>query len=106
MSSTGNINGWSDNTIYWFDEVSEHSGRVQTETLRQILVQNLEVEYLKKWLKGVNVQEMDANALESLYTRVVPLISHADLEPYIQRIADGEKEPLITKEPIKFLSLR
>ncbi|XP_075477980.1 indole-3-acetic acid-amido synthetase GH3.10 [Primulina tabacum] len=105
MSSTGNINGWCANIIYWFDEVSERAGGVQTETLRQILVQNFEAEYLNKWLKGANIQEMDANALESLYTSVVPLVSHADLESYIQRIADGEKEPLLTQEPIKFLSL-
>ncbi|KZV31133.1 hypothetical protein F511_11846 [Dorcoceras hygrometricum] len=105
MSSTGHINGSCDNIIYWFNDVSKHAGRVQTETLRQILVQNFETEYLKKWLKDTNIQEMDAKTLESLYTRVVPLVSHADLEPYIQRIADGEKEPLITKEPIKFLSL-
>ncbi|XP_073127153.1 indole-3-acetic acid-amido synthetase GH3.10 [Henckelia pumila] len=105
MSSMGNINGWCENIIYWFDEVSERAGQVQTQTLRQILLQNFEAEYLKQWLEDANIQEMDANALESLYTRVVPLVSHADLEPYIQRIADGGKEPLLTKEPIKFLSL-
>lgn len=92
--------------ISWFEEVSENAGRVQTETLRRILELNYGVEYLKKWLGDIiNIQEMDATALESLYTSLVPLASHADLEPFIQRIADGDTSPTLTLQPITTLSL-
>ncbi|CAI9089480.1 OLC1v1024064C1 [Oldenlandia corymbosa var. corymbosa] len=93
--------------ISWFDEIAEKADEVQTQTLAQILQLNYGVEYLRKWF-GDNIndaQSMDANALESLYTSLVPLASHADLDPYIQRIADGDKAPLLTQQPITTLSL-
>lgn len=92
--------------IDWFEAVAEDAAAVQTETLRRILERNCGAEYLKKWLGDVNVQHVEASALESLYTSLVPLVSHADLEPYIQRIADGETTPLLTQQPITTLSLR
>lgn len=92
--------------IEWFETVAKEAATVQTETLRRILHQNSGAEYLKKWLGDVNLQDVEASALESLYTSLVPLASHADLEPYIQRIADGETTPLLTQEPITTLSLR
>ncbi|KAK2651039.1 hypothetical protein Ddye_018528 [Dipteronia dyeriana] len=91
--------------VEWFDGVSENAGLVQRETLRRILEMNCEVEYLKKWLGGYKIKEMDACALESLYRSLVPIVSHADLEPYIQRIADGDTNPLLTHQPITTLSL-
>lgn len=93
----------SDLIIRWFEEVAENAGAVQTETLRHILELNWGVEYLKRWL-GDDVHT-DATALESLYTSLVPVSSHADFEPYIHRIADGDTSPLLTQQPITHLSL-
>ncbi|KAJ9549196.1 hypothetical protein OSB04_021739 [Centaurea solstitialis] len=97
----------TEDMICWFEEVAKNAGKVQMETLKKILELNHGVEYLEKWLGGVDidVDKMDAEALQSLYTSMVPLASHADLEPYIQRIADGETSPLLTKQPITTLSL-
>lgn len=99
--------------IRWFEEVTENAGEVQRETLGRILKENYGVEYLKKWIGEEEeeemvkrIQEMDINALESLYTSLVPLASHGDLEPFIQRIADGDTSPLLTSQPIQNLSLR
>jgi len=92
--------------ISWFEDVSQNAGYVQTQLLSQILKQNYGVEYLKKWLGNYNILEMDACALESLFSSVVPLASHADFEPFIQRIADGDTVPLLTQQPITTLSLR
>ena len=92
--------------ISWFEEVSQNAGYVQTQLLSQILKQNYGVEYLSKWLGNYNILEMDACALESLFSSVVPLASHADFEPFIQRIADGDTAPLLTQQPITTLSLR
>lgn len=91
--------------ISWSDEVAENADIVQTQTLSQILQQNYGVEYLKKWFGDISVQDMEENALESLFTSLVPLASHADLEPYIQRIADGDEAPLLTQQAITNLSL-
>lgn len=93
--------------IRWFEEVADEAGSVQTQILSQILKQNHGVEYLNKWLGDYNTLDMDATALESLFTSVVPLASHEDFEPFIQRIADGETSPLLTRQPtINALSLR
>jgi len=95
-----------DDVIGWFEHVSENAYKVQSETLRRILELNSGVEYLRKWLGTVDVEKMDDYTLETLFTSLVPIVSHADLDPYIQRIADGETSPLLTQEPITVLSLR
>lgn len=92
--------------IRWFDTVAENAGEVQRETLRRILELNRGVEYLKKWVGDRDMNVEDGALLESLYTSLVPLSSHADLEPYVQRIADGDAAPLLTHHPITTLSLR
>ncbi|XP_077243241.1 auxin-responsive GH3 family protein [Tasmannia lanceolata] len=91
--------------ISWFEEVAENAGRVQTQTLGRIIELNFGVEYLKKWLGHLQFQDIEPTALESLYTSLVPLCSHADINPYIQRIADGDSSPLLTQQPITTLSL-
>lgn len=97
---------YDNDIIDWFENVSENAVHVQTQTLRRILELNYGVEYLEKWLVGNNIQEIDARALESLFISTVPVASHADFEPYIQRIADGDTGPLLTQQPITTLSLR
>ncbi|KAK4286183.1 hypothetical protein QN277_002775 [Acacia crassicarpa] len=92
--------------IRWFEEVADEAGSVQTQILSQILKQNHRVEYLNKWLGDYNILDMDATGLEYLFTSVVPVASHEDFEPFIQRIADGETSPLLTRQPtINALSL-
>ncbi|CAJ1978962.1 unnamed protein product [Sphenostylis stenocarpa] len=104
--NSGNGKGNCDyDVISWFEDVSQNAGYVQTQLLCQILKQNYGVEYLKKWLGNYNILEMDACALESLFSSVVPISSHADFEPFIQRIADGDTGPLLTQQPITTLSL-
>ncbi|XP_059660977.1 indole-3-acetic acid-amido synthetase GH3.10 isoform X2 [Cornus florida] len=99
-------NGECHDIVNWFEDVAENAGAVQTRTLRRILELNSGAEYLKKWFGGMAIEELDESALESLYTSLVPLASHADLEPCIQRIANGDKSPLLTQQPITTLSLR
>ncbi|KAK7263629.1 hypothetical protein RJT34_31222 [Clitoria ternatea] len=103
-SNNGNGNGEYD-IKSWFEDVSKNVGSVQTQLLCQILKQNCGVEYLKRWLGSYNILDMDTCALESLFTSVVPLASHADFDPFIQRIADGDPGPLLTQQPITTLSL-
>lgn len=90
----------------WFDSIAGNPGLVQTNTLRRIIETNYETEYLRRWLgSDLKMEDLDPEALESLYTSSVPLVSHADLDGYIQRIADGDESPILTKEPITMLSL-
>ncbi|KAK8624618.1 hypothetical protein V6N13_089508 [Hibiscus sabdariffa] len=104
----GNGNGGNDyeyDIISWFETVSKNAATVQRETLARILHLNYGVEYLKKWFGDMEIQDLDSCALESLYASLVPLASHADFEPFIQRIADGDTAPILTQHPITALSL-
>lgn len=104
-NSNGCGNSDYENIISWFEDVSRNTGSVQTQILCNILKQNHGVEYLKKWLGDYNIFDMEPCALESLYTSLVPIASHADFEPFIQRISDGDTAPLLTQQPITTLSL-
>ncbi|KAF3778259.1 Jasmonic acid-amido synthetase [Nymphaea thermarum] len=89
----------------WFEEVTRDAEEVQTSILGKIIRQNSGTEYLRKWLGQVQVDEVDDHALESYFTSLLPLSTHADYETYIQKIADGDSSPILTQQPITTLSL-
>lgn len=94
--------------VHWFEEISDNAAQVQTQILKRIVELNRNTEYLRNWLgtEVLNIEELEPEVVESLYTSLVPLSSHSDLDPYIQRIADGDDSALLTQEPITMLSLR
>ncbi|KAK1364255.1 jasmonic acid-amido synthetase JAR1-like [Heracleum sosnowskyi] len=81
-----------------FEAMAKDAGRVQKETLRKILELNGETEYLQKW-------GLDGKTDPVSFARCVPLVSHEDLEPYIRRIVEGDVSPILTRNPIKTISL-
>ncbi|KAK9131664.1 hypothetical protein Scep_011192 [Stephania cephalantha] len=104
-----NMNHGDYEMIRWFEEMAENAARVQAQTLRRIIELNRGTDYLKKWLGDIDVEEMletsTDDELQSIYTSLVPLSSHSDIEPYLLRIADGDSSPLLTQDPITTLSL-
>ena len=64
-----------------------------------MMYQNGSVEYLQNL--GLN----GSTDLES-FKACVPLVTHKDLEPYIQRLADGDTSPILTGKAITTISLR
>ncbi|KAF8413731.1 hypothetical protein HHK36_001724 [Tetracentron sinense] len=81
-----------------FETVTKDARRVQRETLQKILEENGEAEYLQKL--GLNGR----TDVES-FKACVPLVTHKDLDPYIQRIADGDTSQILTRKPITTISL-
>ncbi|KAL3815114.1 hypothetical protein ACJIZ3_016382 [Penstemon smallii] len=83
-----------------FEALSKDAERVQRETLKKILEENGETEYLQR--SGLNGRT-DPNSFKAF----VPLVTHKDLEPYIQRIADGDNynPSILTSKPITTISL-
>lgn len=82
-----------------FEALTKDAGRVQKDTLRKILEENGTSEYLQKW-------GLDGKTDPESFAECVPLATHSDLEPYIQRIMDGDVTPILTGKPIKTISLR
>ncbi|CAL5339105.1 unnamed protein product [Camellia sinensis] len=81
-----------------FEMLTNDAERVQKETLPKILEENGSTEYLKKW--GLN-----GRTDHESFKAFVPLVTHKDLEPYIQRMVDGDTSPILTGKPITTISL-
>lgn len=96
LEKMGTIN--LDSVIEEFEAMTIDAGRVQKETLKRILRENSNSEYLQSLgLAG-------RTDLES-FRACVPIVTHKDLERYIQRIADGDSAPILTGTPINTISL-
>lgn len=87
-----------DREIEEFDDLTRNAGQVQRDTLRQILEQNGEAEYLQSL--GLNGRT-DPESFKAC----VPIVTHKDLEPYFQRIVDGDTSQVLTGTPVTALSL-
>ncbi|KAJ6826241.1 jasmonic acid-amido synthetase JAR1-like [Iris pallida] len=81
-----------------FEALTKEAGRVQRDTLRKILEENGEAEYLRGLGLG------DRTDPES-FKACVPLVTHQDLEKHIQRIVDGDSSPILTGRPVTSISL-
>ncbi|KAI8023232.1 Jasmonoyl--L-amino acid synthetase JAR4 [Camellia lanceoleosa] len=79
-----------------FEMLTKDAERVQKETLQKILEENGSTEYLK----GLN-----GRTDHESFKDFVPLVTHKDLEPYIQRMVDGDTSPILTGKPITTISL-
>ena len=82
-----------------FEAMTKDAERVQRKTLKKILEENGSVEYLQGF--GLNGRT-DPESFKAC----VPLVTHQDVDPYIQRIADGDSSPILTGKPIPTFSLR
>lgn len=85
--------------IQEFEALTMEAEKVQIETLKKILEENGETEYLNKHcnLKG----RTDPQS----FKKCVPVVTHKDIEPYIRRIVNGDKSSILTREPITTMSL-
>lgn len=88
-----------DQMIEEFEAMTKDAGKVQRETLKKILEENGSAEYLMNL--GLNGRT-DPESFKA----TVPLCTHKDLEPYIQRIVDGDSSPILTGKAITTISLR
>lgn len=88
----------SDKVIMEFEDLTKNAGKVQEETLRKILQENANAEYLQ-------VVGLNGRTDPETFKQCVPLVNHMDLEPYIQRIMDGDSSPILTGKPVPTISL-
>ena len=82
-----------------FEVMTKDAGTIQEETLEKILKENGGTEYLKKW-------DLNGRTDVETFKACVPIVSHSDLDPYIQRIVDGDLSPILTGKPVQAISLR
>ncbi|XP_010269496.1 PREDICTED: putative indole-3-acetic acid-amido synthetase GH3.9 isoform X2 [Nelumbo nucifera] len=74
------------------EKLTERTGEVQVNLLKDILMKNKNTEYLNKYMKEPTEV--------TTFKRLVPVVTYADIQPYIQRIANGEDSSLISGQTI------
>ncbi|XP_013603701.1 PREDICTED: 4-substituted benzoates-glutamate ligase GH3.12-like isoform X2 [Brassica oleracea var. oleracea] len=74
------------------EELTSNAKQIQDDVLTKILKANANTEYLSRFLEGSSDKE--------LFKKNVPVVSYADVKPYIDRIANGEPSDILSGEPI------
>ncbi|KAH7445180.1 hypothetical protein KP509_02G111200 [Ceratopteris richardii] len=97
-----------DLVIEAFEDMTSHADEVQNSLLVSILQTNASSEYLKQFpcLQSQLLDNpKDTSAIMNAFTQTLPLVTHADIRHYLQRIANGERSAILTAEPIRALCL-
>lgn len=82
-----------------FELLSKHADDVQLVCLERILKENGKAEYLQKL-------GLDGRTDVASFKSCVPVVTHQDLTPYINRIINGDTSPVLTGKPIPRFSIR
>ncbi|KAK6923103.1 GH3 family [Dillenia turbinata] len=79
--------------LEFIEKMTKNCDSVQENVLSEILTRNAETEYLHRFnLNGAT----DRDSFKSK----LPVITYEDLQPDIQRIANGDKSPILSSHPI------
>ncbi|XP_047165711.1 indole-3-acetic acid-amido synthetase GH3.6-like isoform X2 [Vigna umbellata] len=79
--------------LNFIEDVTANADEVQKRVLSEILSRNANVEYLRR--HGFNGQT-DRDTFKNL----LPVITYEDVQPDINRIANGDTSPILTSKPI------
>lgn len=77
----------------FIEDVTANADQVQKRVLSEILSNNANVEYLKRHgLHGQTDRET--------FKKLLPVITYEDIQPDINRIANGDTSPILCSKPI------
>ncbi|ESW29596.1 hypothetical protein PHAVU_002G083100 [Phaseolus vulgaris] len=79
--------------LRFIEEMTRNADAVQERVLAEILTRNAHTEYLKRF-------ELGAAADRQTFKSKIPVISYEDVQPEIQRIANGDRSPILSAHPI------
>ncbi|RDY12634.1 Indole-3-acetic acid-amido synthetase GH3.6, partial [Mucuna pruriens] len=77
----------------FIEDVTANADEIQKHVLREILSRNANVEYLRR--HGLHGQT-DCDTFKKL----LPVITYEDIQPDINRIANGDTSPILTSKPV------
>ncbi|KAL3538829.1 hypothetical protein ACH5RR_002195 [Cinchona calisaya] len=79
--------------LRFIEEMTRNADKVQENVLAEILSRNAQTEYLQRFKL---TSSMDRETFKSK----IPVITYEDLQPEIQRIANGDRSPILSAHPI------
>ncbi|KAG4933423.1 hypothetical protein JHK87_047425 [Glycine soja] len=80
-------------TLQFIEDMTRNTDSVQERVLAEILSQNAQTEYLKRF-------ELNGATDRDTFKSKVPVVSYDDLKHDIQRIANGDRSPILCAHPI------
>lgn len=79
--------------LQFIEDMTKNCDAVQERVIGEILGRNANTEYLQRFqLNGAT--DRDA------YKAKVPIVTYEDLQPEIQRIANGDRSPILSSHPV------
>lgn len=75
------------------EELTSNADQVQRRVLEEILTRNADVEYLRR-------HDLNGRTDRETFKNVMPVITYEDIQPEINRIANGDKSPILSSQPI------
>lgn len=79
--------------LQFIEEMTRNADSVQEKVLAEILNRNAEVEYLKRF-------KLDGSTDRETLKSKLPVITYEDLQPEIQRIANGDRSAILSAHPV------
>jgi auxin responsive GH3 family protein len=79
--------------LRFIEEMTRNADAVQERVLAEILSRNAETEYLKRF-------KLDGATDRETFKTKIPVITYDDVQPEIQRIANGDRSPILSAHPI------
>lgn len=75
------------------EELTRNADAVQERVLAEILSRNAETEYLRRY-------RLDGATDRETFKSKLPTVTYEDLQPEIQRIANGDRSAILSAHPI------
>ncbi|XP_071700429.1 probable indole-3-acetic acid-amido synthetase GH3.1 [Rutidosis leptorrhynchoides] len=91
--SSSHVSEKHEKALKFIEDMTTNADAVQAKVLTEILGLNTESEYLTYY--GLN-NSTDRNTFKAK----IPIVDYEDLEPLIQRIANGDRSPILSAHPI------
>ncbi|XP_006362917.1 indole-3-acetic acid-amido synthetase GH3.6-like [Solanum tuberosum] len=79
--------------LEFIEEVTSNVDEVQKRVLHEILTRNANVEYLQRL-------NLNGHTDRETFKKVVPIITYEDIQSDINRIANGDRSPILCSQPI------
>ncbi|KAG2704650.1 hypothetical protein I3843_05G013700 [Carya illinoinensis] len=79
--------------LQFIEEMTRNADAVQERILAEILSRNAETEYLKRF-------KLNGATDRKTFKSHIPMVTYEDLQHEIQRIANGDRSPILSAQPI------
>lgn len=81
------------NKLLFIEDVTTNADDVQRRVLEEILSRNGDVEYLKR-------HGLEGRTDRETFKHVMPVVTYEDIQPEINRIANGDQSQILCSNPI------